>query len=119
MKKDRPDDLAESLKQMWSALLVFEAAANDHRQSSYVMCQMEAEKKRHQDRANAEAVARYEQNDCLRRLCECIVEGAKLQWGNSGSPVDDDKFYLFARNGNGIAEGYSLQELITNIPKGE
>ena len=119
MKKDRPDDLAESLKQMWSALLAFEAAANDHRQSSYVMCQMEAEKNRHQDRANKEAAAMEVQNDCLRRLGERIVSGAKLQWVNSGSSVDDDKFYLFARNGNGIAEGYSLQELITNIPKGE
>ena len=119
MKKDRLDDLAESLKQMKSALVVIDAIVTDCYSNAYRMDKLDSERKRHQDRANAEAVARYEQNDCLRRLCECIVEGAKLQWGNSGSSVDDDKFYLFARNGNGIAEGYSLQELITNIPKGE
>ena len=69
------------------------------------------------DRANAEAVARDMQNDCLRRLGLHIAAGARLQWGNDG--VGDCKFYLFAHDGNGIAEGDTMQELIANIPKGE
>lgn len=117
MKKDRLDDLADSLKQMKTALITFEATANECYPSAYKMGKIEAERKRHQDRANNEAVARDEQNDCLRRLGRHIVVGARLRWGNDG--VGDCKFYLFAHDGNGIAEGCTLQELIANIPKGE
>ena len=119
MKKYRLDELADSLKQIKGALGVIDSIVTDCYPNAYRMDRLEIERKRHQDRANSEAVARDEQNDCLERLGVHIAAGSKLQWGNSGSPVDDDKFYLFARNGNGIAEGYSLQELITNIPKGE
>ena len=117
MKKDRLDDLAESLKQMWSALLVFEAAANDHRQSSYVMCQMEAEKNRHQDRADKEAAAMEVQNDCLRRLGLHIAAGSTMSWSDNGGV--DFKFYLFDSDGNSISVADTMQELIANIPKGE
>lgn len=117
MKKDRLEDSAESLKQMWSALLVFEAAANDHRQRYYVMCQMEAEKNRHQDRADKEAAAMEVQNDCLRRLGLHIAAGATVSWGGDGGV--DFKFYLFDSNGDSISVAATMQELIANIPKGE
>ena len=119
MKKDRLDDSAESLKQMWSALLVFEAVANDHRQSSYVMCQMEAEKNRHQDRADKEAAAMEVQNDCLRRLGLHIAAGATVSWGDNGNGGVDFNFYLFDSDGNSISVAGTMQELIANIPKGE
>lgn len=117
MKKDRLDDLADSLKQMWEALLVFEAAANDRRQSAYAMCQMEAEKNRYQDRADKEAVALEAQNACLMRLGISIADGAVLQRGNG--EIEDCGFYLFAKDGNSISVANTIQELIANIPKGE
>ena len=117
MKKDRLDDLADSLKQMKEALLVFEATATDCYPSAYRMDQLDAEKRRHRDRANREAVALDIQDDCLRRLGLHIEAGAKLVWGNNGDP--DCRFYLFDYYGCGIARGDTMQELIANIPKGE
>jgi hypothetical protein len=117
MKKDRLDDLADSLKQMKGAILMFEAVANDCYPGAYKMDRFENERKRHQDRANSEACARDEQNDCLRRLGLHIAVGARLLWGDNGDI--DCKFYLFDFDGNGIASGGTMQELIANIPKGE
>jgi hypothetical protein len=59
----------------------------------------------------------YEQNDCLRRLGLHIADGAELIRGND--VIGDCKFYLFAKDGEGISVGYTMQELIANIPKGE
>jgi hypothetical protein len=56
-----------------------------------------------------------EQNDCLRRLGIYLAAGAILKWGN----LSEDGFYLFGRDGNGIAEGDTVKELIANIPKGK
>ena len=60
-----------------------------------------------------------EQNDCLRRLGLHIAAGAGVVWSNNGDEENDCKFYLFDNDGNGIAEGATMQELIANIPKGE
>ena len=56
-----------------------------------------------------------EQNDCLRRLGIYLAAGAVLKWGN----LNEGGFYLFGRDGNGIASGDTMQELIANIPKDE
>lgn len=58
-----------------------------------------------------------EQNDCLRRLGLHIAAVARLCWGDNGEM--DSKFYLFNFDGNGIASGDTMQELIANIPKGQ
>ena len=117
MKKDRLDDLAESLKQIKSAMLVFESASNDCYPGACNMDRVEVERKRHKDRANMLAGELHEQNDCLRRLGLHIAAGAKLAWGNRGDP--DCRFYLLDYSGCGIAGGDTMQELIANIPKGE
>ena len=59
------------------------------------------------------------ERDALDLLGWYIAKGARLQWGNDGAPIDDDKFYLFARDGNGIAEGGSVLALAMNIAKGK
>ena len=56
-------------------------------------------------------------HDCLRRLGLHIAAGARLFWGGNGDV--DYKFYLFNFDGNGIASGCTMQELIANIPKSE
>ena len=117
MKKDRLEDLADSLKQIKSALGVIDSIVTDCYPNAYKMDRIEIERKRHQDRANTEAVARDDQNDCLRRLGERIAAGATLLWGDNGEV--DYKFYLFDFYGNGIASGGTIQELIAKIPKGE
>ena len=117
MKKDRLDDLADSLVQMKSALGVIDSIVTDCYPNAYKMDKLESERRRQQDRANAEAVARDEQNDCLRRLGLHIAAGARLCWGDNGEM--DSKFYLFNFDGNGIASGDTMQELIANIPKGQ
>ena len=119
MKKDRLDDLAESLKQMRMALITFEATANECYPNAYKMDRLEIDRQRQQDRANAEAVARDEQDDCLRRLGLHLAMGASVTFTNNGDEESDCKFYLFDNDGNGIAEGDTMQELIAKIPKGE
>ena len=119
MKKDRLDDLADSLVQMKSALGVIDSIVTDCYPNAYRMDRLEIDRQRQQDRANAEAVARDEQDDCLRRLGLHIAAGAGVTWSNNGEEKSDCKFYLFAHDGNGIAEGDTVQELIANIPKGE
>ena len=117
MKKDRLDDLADSLKQIKGALNVIDSIVTDCYPNAHKMDKLESERRRQQDRANAEAVARDEQNDCLRRLGLHIAAGAKLAWGNNGDP--DCRFYLLDYYGCGIAGGDTMQELIANIPKGD
>ena len=117
MGKDRLDDLAESLKQMRGALLTFEATANECYPNASKMSRLESERQRQQDRANNEACLRGGQDDCLRRLGLYIAAGARLCWGDNGDI--DCKFYLFNCDGNGIAAGNTMQELISNIPRGE
>ena len=117
MKKDRLDDLADSLVQMKTALITFESTANECYPNAFKMGKIEAERKRHQDRANAEAVARDEQNDCLRRLGLHLAAGSRVYWRAVGDM--NCKFYLFTVDGIGFASGATMQELIANIPKGE
>ena len=117
MKKYRLEDLTESLKQMKAAMLVFESVSNNCYPGAYNMDRCEVERKRHRDRANAEAVAREEQNDCLVHLGVFIEEGAVLCC--FGGVTADCLFYLFTKGGVQIAKGYTVRELIANIPKGE
>ena len=117
MKKYRLDELADSLKQIKGALGVIDSIVTDCYPNAYKMDRIEIERKRHQDRANAEAVALDEQNDCLRRLGLHIAAGATVSWGDNGGV--DFKFYLFDSDGNSISVADTMQELITNIPKVE
>ena len=115
MKKDRLDDLSDSLAQMKGALCVIESIVADCYPNAAKLDKLEVERKRQQDRANSEAVKLDGQNDCLRRLGIYLAAGAVLRWGN----LNEGGFYLFGRDGNGIAAGDTMQELILAIPKGE
>ena len=117
MKKYRLDELADSLKQIKGALGVIDSIVTDCYPNAYKMDRLEIERKRHQDRANAEAVALDEQNDCLRRLGLHLAAGARVYWRAFGDM--NCKFYLFTVDGIGFASGATMQELIANIPKGE
>jgi hypothetical protein len=117
MKKDRLDDLSDSLAQIKGALCVIESIVADCYPNAAKLDKLESERKRQQDRANGEAVKLDGLSDCLRRLGLHIAAGARLCWGDNGEM--DSSFYLFGSNGNGVAAGDTMQKLILAIPKGE